>query len=113
MHSHVDTNRQVNSFVQLPKRYRRTEMGVLPRYRNQMLASSRGEIHRLMRNLPRNYGTSKMYGTASLGDFDLVQRRVLESLSFTKIRDQRDEVRSPFYSTFEWVFEAPGKSELP
>ncbi|CZR51229.1 uncharacterized protein PAC_01104 [Phialocephala subalpina] len=56
---------------------------------------------------------SRIDGTAFLGDFDTIQRRVLGSLSFTKIRDRMDEVRSPFYSTFEWVFEPPGKSKLP
>ncbi|KAI4277459.1 MAG: hypothetical protein L6R35_006150 [Caloplaca aegaea] len=51
--------------------------------------------------------------TASLSDFTIIQRRVLEYLSFSKIRDRVDEVARAHQSTFEWINHTPKPTQRP
>ena len=52
-------------------------------------------------------------GNISLGDFSLVQRKVLNCLSFRNIRDRMNEVAQAYYDTFEWIFKDPNPSQRP
>jgi len=56
---------------------------------------------------------SRIDATASLSDFSVVQRRVLEYLSFRKIRDREDEVAPADQDTFKWIFDTPKRTQRP
>lgn len=56
---------------------------------------------------------SRIDATASLSDFTVVQHRVLEYLSFRKIRDRVDEVAQADQDTFQWIFDTPKRTQRP
>ena len=56
---------------------------------------------------------SESGATVSLNDFTIVQHRVIQCLSFHKIRDRMDEVRPEFQGTCTWVFESPKATQSP
>lgn len=56
---------------------------------------------------------SRLDATASFSDFTVIQHRLLERLSFRKIRDRQDEVSPADQDTFRWILDTPKLTQRP
>ena len=86
-----------------------------PMPQSMPLIATNGNLSRQLMTLrsAKKSRKSKGNATASLSDYNVVQHRVLEYLSFRKIRDRVDEVAPAHQNSFGWIFESPKPTQRP